>query len=97
MLTETGSQEDTITKKDLFTVTILNDEVQCCGGKKITSDVKIDKAPGRMKETAYCSFNPSRVRRCIPPVDRAVTPKLQPAEGIILEPEPLKQQSFEVV
>lgn len=66
-------------------------------GGKITSDVKIDKAPGRMKETASCSFNPSRVRRCIPPVGRAVTPKLQPAEGIILEPEPLKQQSFEVV
>lgn len=74
-LTETGRQGDTITKKDLFTVTVLNDEVQCCGGKKITSDVKIDKT-GRMKETAYCSFNSSRVERCIPPVGRAVTGSL---------------------
>lgn len=66
-------------------------------GGKITSDVKIDKTPGRTKETAYCSFNSSRVGHCIPPVGRAVTPKLQPAEGIVLEPEPLKQQSFAVV
>lgn len=44
-------------------------------GEKITSDVKIDKT-GRMKETAYCSFNSSRVERCIPPVGRAVTGSL---------------------